>query len=417
MFIKNTSSSMKIFTIAGNSYQLEAGATSAAIDDKYFVEAKEIINSTTGLVMQMEDTSVVEELISDYLDQNPELISDKVAEAIAEDTTIAGKEESANKAVDFSTVNDTKFPTTKAVSDKMTTDLAPKLSKGVKSIFCIDNGDFATLQDAINAATSGDVIMIGPKAGGWGDVVLKAGISLVGIQPSKGRDVVVGEIRFEPTTGDASGNTVNISNLRTNQVAGKYSVIIGGTAPYRLRFDSMWFWKSHTVTEDIVLITNNAAGSSCYFSDTNFGVNNGAAVGNILNTNCPYAKLNNCNFEGGNKVLHQTGGYTQITNSLSDMITSDTLFDILAGNALIGGTPIRSPGANASGVSVAAGSNVVLLGNVFEILDGTGFCVKGAGVLIYDRFLSTHIPVANVRNTKLAATLTRLTYTTAPTIV
>jgi hypothetical protein len=40
-----------------------------------------------------------------------------------------------------------------------------RLIKGTKTIFCIDNGDFATGQDAINAAAAGDTILFGVKSG------------------------------------------------------------------------------------------------------------------------------------------------------------------------------------------------------------------------------------------------------------
>jgi hypothetical protein len=80
-----------------------------------------------------------------------------------------------------------------------------KLTKGTKTIFCIDNGDYATGQAAIDAAAAGDTILFGVKQGGWGNLVIPAGktLSLIGLNSPRypGATIQMGSITFNPNTG------------------------------------------------------------------------------------------------------------------------------------------------------------------------------------------------------------------------
>lgn len=73
--------------------------------------------------------------------------------------------------------------------------------------------------------------------------------------------------------------------------------------------------------------------------------------------------------------------------------------------------------AGGSGVSVAAGGVfVVTTLTLFDVAAGAGYCVKGAGSVIYDAVSFNHIPVVQPRNTKFQNTLTVVQLPTAPTL-
>jgi hypothetical protein len=303
----------------------------------------------------------------------------------------------------------------------ITQSLASKLTKGTYSIFCLDNGQFTTLQGAIDSASYGSVIFVGPKSGSWGDIELKAGVSIVGLQPPRGRDVVVGQIRFAPTTGSASSNDISVANLRT-QISnnGKKALLVEGSAAYRLRFSGMWFYTQDGVTDEVVSINNTTAGSSCYIQYSRIQYNASATnTGNLINSNCPFLKTEAVDFSGGNIPINITGGLFEGVRARIEANTTNKLVS-LSGNsaAVFGASFFRNLATNANGIEVASGSTLSIGGSsIFDISAGSGYCVKGAGVYLYDNtVVFAHIAVFNPRNVKLQNTLTIAQYTNTPSV-
>jgi hypothetical protein len=324
--------------------------------------------------------------VQDYLSNNPQIIDDAVAESIANDPSIGSK-----------------------------------LTKGSKLIFCIDNGDYTTLQQAIDTAVSGDVILVGPKSGSWGDIELKAGVSIHGLQPVRGRDVVVGQISFNSVSGSASSNTISVSNLRTQQLSGKNSIVITGNIAYRLRFNGMWLLKDQSVQEDVVLIQNNASGSSCYIEHSIIQVNaSNADFGSLIKSNCPYLKMMYCDFSGGNLPIYIQGGLLEAVRCKIESNTTNNLMQADSGATIVFGSGLlRNLSADANGVQLNSGSILSIGGStVFDISEGAGYCVKGDGTYLYDNVVTfADIPILNPRNKKIQNTLSIAQYSNTPNIV
>jgi hypothetical protein len=303
----------------------------------------------------------------------------------------------------------------------ITQSLASKLTKGTYSIFCLDNSQYNTLQDAINSASYGSVIFVGPKSGSWGDIELKAGVSIVGLQPPRGRDVVVGQIKFAPTSGTVSNNDISIANLRTQiSTNGKKALLVEGSAAYRLRFSGMWFFTQDGVTDEVVSINNTTAGSSCYIQYSRIQYNASATnTGNLINSNCPFLKIEAVDFSGGNISINITGGLIEGIRARVEANTANKLVS-LSGNstAVFGTTLFRNLTTNANGIEVASGSTISIVGSsIFDISAGSGYCVKGAGIYLYDNtVVFAHIAVVNPRNVKLQNTLTIAQYTNTPSV-
>ena len=90
--------------------------------------------------------------------------------------------------------------------------------KNGKTIFVLDNGAYSTLQAAIDAASQGDILLVGAKTGGWGNITIPANMQLTikGLQPPQAKNVIIGSVTFSPTTGaNININELWLSNLLT----------------------------------------------------------------------------------------------------------------------------------------------------------------------------------------------------------
>lgn len=294
-----------------------------------------------------------------------------------------------------------------------------KLTKGTKTILCIDNGDYATGQAAIDAATGGDTILFGIKTGGWGDLVIPAGktLSLVGLNSPRypGITAQIGSITFSPTTGaNPNLNELHLANLYIIAPAGSSAITFGGTAPARLRADGCYIY-SNTVT-GIVISNTNATFSSAVFQDCE--IQSSTSTNTHVTSASRLVTFSRCVFNNGNKAADVTGGILEIglsrleVNSASAIVTASSgalaPTYVSLGNCLIYNTT-----ANGSGISLTQGAQsltFVNVSNVFNILAGTGYCVTGTGTHAYS------YPTFAGTNVKFRNTLTNVPLTTTPTL-
>ena len=161
------------------------------------------------------------------------------------------------------------------------TGWSPLANLGTKVYLVVEGGQYATIQAAIDATTTGtntvpaySVILVGPKAntgggasGSWGPAVLAANKSLMitglgGAQTAK-------DIRIDSLTFDSSAAGLD-PNLNENYVSGLFInsssvtsvVTFGGTGAIRLRLNNCYV--VNTGAGDVVTNTNSNVSGSLY---------------------------------------------------------------------------------------------------------------------------------------------------------
>lgn len=288
------------------------------------------------------------------------------------------------------------------------------IGKGTKTIFCIDNGDFATGQDAINSASPGDTILFGVKSGGWGDIIVPAGkkLSLKGLQSERCIYVQMGSLTFSPASGtQIVENELYIDSLYFYKTTGTV-VLFDGTAPARLRMNNCYILSG---TNRPIECTNtySAGGvqSSLYLTGC-IVINSGNLVPS-LETSTPYVQIRKTSISNGDVTLKINAGTTETVHCEFTCNTTGTIVNVAASGAslLSNNCLFTNSTTNGSGVTVATGGVFADFLDVFAIATGTGYCVKGTGVHVYaGQNLSNSALLAY--NVKMQSTLTNIPFTT-----
>jgi hypothetical protein len=292
-----------------------------------------------------------------------------------------------------------------------------KILKGTKTIFCIDNGDFATGQAAIDAASAGDTILFGVKQGGWGNLVIPANktLSLVGLTSPRypGATIQMGSITFSPTTGlDPNLNELHLCNLYILAPVGSSAIVFGGSAPARLRVDGCYIY-SRTVA-GIVVNNTDTTSTSARFQDCE--IQSSTTTNTHISSASRFVTFNRCNFGNGNKAADVVAGVFEFTLCRIEVNNSGAI--VTVGSAIaptyvsMGSCIVSNTTANSGGVALTQGAQsltFVNISNVFNIPVGTGYCVSGTGTHAYSygTFLA---------NSKYQTTLTNAPLTVAPTL-
>lgn len=298
---------------------------------------------------------------------------------------------------------------------------ASYLTEASNLLWCVDGGNYATLQAAVNAAVDSTTILVGVKgSGSWGDVVLPANkrINIVGLQSRNGLIAQVNSITFSPTTGlNINLNQCTISNLFINLATNvnNPALTFGRTAPARLRVYDC-YTNANSGTGDLILANNSHASSSLYIDGST--VDAGASTKIGLNASC-YVRLNNIkDFSGGSKALLISGttesNYSNFTCNQVNEVISVTA----TGKFFAGLTNVINSTTNGSGILIATGGLVTYAQSGFSVNSGTGYCVRGSagGIFVYDRITFSD-SVLQAQNKKIQNTLTLATFSTTPSIV
>jgi hypothetical protein len=298
------------------------------------------------------------------------------------------------------------------ISTAAQTALNLKLTKGSNTIFCIDNGDFATGQAAIDAAAAGSTILFGVKTGGWGNLVIPANkkLSLVGLQSERSIYVKFGTITFSPTTGtQILENELYLESLYMIANTG-VALTFGGTAPARIRINNCFLDVSGT--SQAIVMSNSHANSSGYLNETTIISSSSAA---ITQSSVAYAREYRTTIDGTSLGLQLDSGTFEQSMSNYSLNYTGNVVNVSAGLFLAGQSLFSNSGANSSGVAVALGAVFASAFNTFAIPVGTGYCVRGAGIhaSTTNNYSNSILAAYNV---KVQNTLTNAAYTTAFTL-
>ena len=288
-----------------------------------------------------------------------------------------------------------------------------KLSKGTKTIFCIDNGDFANGQAAIDAASAGDTILFGAKSGGWGDLVIPVykKLSLTGLQSERSLYVQVGSITYSPTTGtQIVENELYIESLYITSSTSD-CITHGGTSPSRIRINNCFINPTGASNKGMVFSNTNANSSSYAYQNVLISTN----TATLIQSSVAFAKLYRNTVDCAAIGLTLTAG--TLENNLTNYSSSTTgnCISITGGTMLCGYSLVSTTGANSSGVAVSTGAVFASSYNTFSVPTGTGYCVRGTGIHVYSSMTFANSALL-AYNVKVQNTLTNVPYTTAFTL-
>ena len=292
--------------------------------------------------------------------------------------------------------------------------------------FVIVGGQYATLQDAVNAAAANDVILVGPigpvtPASSWGDVTFPAQkrLTVIGMDGARGVQANIGKVTFSPSAGGSIlENIVQLENLFINtSFAGSQGVVFGGSDPARLRIVNCYVFNT-AITGDGIVVNNSGAGSSCYIDGTTI---QGAGTGGVgIKHTQGYTLI-----KGGTEVsayqyqLTCAAGLVEVTQTKFVGSLANEVVRITGGTVfLLNSSTIQNLTANSSGVNItAAGAAFGMTNSTFAIATGTGYCLRGVagGVFLYGQINYSN-SAALAYNVKLQNTLTAFAVTQAFTL-
>lgn len=298
------------------------------------------------------------------------------------------------------------------LSNAIQASLATKLTKGSRTIFCIDNGDFPNAQAAVNSASPGDTILIGVKSGGWGDLVIPAGkkLSIVGLQSERSIYAQIGSLTFSPTTGtQILENELYLDNLYISAISGN-ALFFDGSAPARIRVNNCYILASGSAKA--VLMNNTNINSSVYLNECSV-VSSSSSV--AVQSSVGYVKSYRTTIDCTNLGLQVDSGTFE--NSLTNISCSYTgsAVSVLGGSLLAGYSLFSNSAANSSGVQIATGAVFASAFNTYSIPSGSGYCVRGTGVHAYGSNNYSNSPLL-AYNVKVQNTLTNTPYTLSFTL-
>jgi hypothetical protein len=287
-----------------------------------------------------------------------------------------------------------------------------KLTKGTKTIFCIDNGDYATLQDAVNAASAGDTILVGAKSTTWGNVVIPDNLvgkklSIMGLQTARCPFVRVGAITFSPTLEtQLTENELYLQNLYISSSTSA-CVTFGGNKGARIRIDGCFIDASSTM--NAVVFNNTVSTSSAYIYNSLVQSTSGTTI--VSST--PYVRIWRSSVENsGTILLSQTAGFLESNDvnwsgaRVGEVISISGTGSFICGKSLIVNTTTNGSGVLLTGATaVMANSN-----NTWQVATGTGYCIRGNGVHFFGPYLTAN-SAALAYNVKIQNTVTQIPYT------
>lgn len=290
--------------------------------------------------------------------------------------------------------------------------LNAKLSKGSRTKFVIDNGDYATLQAAVDAAASGDVLVVGAKATSWGDVTFPAQktLTILCLNAPYGASSEIGRLTYSPTSG--ANPTLNLINVARCFINGAGPVVTyGGTATSRFKIYESNIFNSSTSSSAIV-INNSHATNGFYLEDTIVAMSSGNTSAPAIDTTSTYLPLRRVTISNGNAALKITSGSVSCDNCNMDYNRSGEVVLINGGSFVAGnGTLIANSHATGDGVKIANAASIFSYSNSgFSIPSISGYCVRGAGVYIY-AYVAFSDSVLGAQNKKIQNTLTIIPYT------
>ncbi len=285
---------------------------------------------------------------------------------------------------------------------------------GGNILWLVVGGAYATLQDAINAAASGDTILVGPKAGGWGTGTFPAQklLSLNGLSgAAHSTTIQVGPLAYSPGAGTIGQNQVWLDNLYVSgDFTGGSGITFAGTAPARFRATGCFVSNSGSGTG--ITSNNSGAGSSFYLDNC---LSDQGAAGTILVHTQGYTKVQDTELHGGALAFSCAGGTLEFNQVRAEYALAAEVGRITGGTLSGEDVFIRNTTGGGSGIAVTNPGVLLLNNGVFDVAVGAGYCVSGNGTFLYGQMTFTNVAVALPRNVKTQNTLTQAQMTQSPT--
>jgi hypothetical protein len=283
-------------------------------------------------------------------------------------------------------------------------------------LWCVVGGDYATLQDAVNAASSGDTILVGPNLTGWGDVTFPAqklltvtGLSAAAHTPT----IQIGKVTYSPTVGTANENNIFLENLYVSgDFNGSQGVLFAGTAPARLRITGLLVSNVSALGGNGIVSNNSGAGSSLYIDNC---LTNASPVGTMLVHTQGFTQMHDTELNAGAAAFSCAAGNLSVFTSRMEYALAGAVGVITGGTVTMTTTFIRNTTTNGSGVSVASAGVFILDSSIFDVRTGTGYCVSGTGAFLYGQVTFSNVAAVLPRNVKTQNTLTQAQMTQTPT--
>lgn len=258
---------------------------------------------------------------------------------------------------------------------------------GSKVFLVVEGGSYATLQAAVNAASAGDVILVGPKAtGDWGNVTLNVTnknliiAALSGAGPNK--VVKVGSITYDlGTTGPVLNVNLNETYLYGLYIQGAFAggsaVTLTGGANYpgRLRLYGCYVLNTDATGTAAITNSNSGANSSLYIDNCVVSLSNSASGSAIVQT-AGYTVIRNRTEISGSAAGGATGyainvsaGAMEIYDSFVELARAVPTVNITGATTFV--SAAYSTVKNTSNAAGAACVNIGTSGATFGAGDAT----------------------------------------------
>jgi hypothetical protein len=284
-------------------------------------------------------------------------------------------------------------------------------------LWCVVGGDYATLQDAVNAASSGDTILVGPNLTGWGDVTFPAQklITVTGLSAAAHTPTIqIGKVTYSPTVGTANENNIFLENLYVSgDFNGSQGVLFAGTAPARLRITGLLVSNVSALGGNGIVSNNSGSGSSLYIDNC---LTNASPVGTMLVHTQGFTQMHDTELSAGAAAFSCAAGNLSVFTTRMEYALAGAVGVITGGTVTMTTTFIRNTTTNGSGISVASPGVFILDSSIFDVRTGTGYCVSGTGVFLYGQVTFSNVAAIVPRNVKTQNTLTQAQMTQTPTV-
>ena len=299
----------------------------------------------------------------------------------------------------------------------------------------VAGGLYATIQAAINAASAGDIILVGPapagapQNGSWGAAVFSENKRLIvsglgGVTENK--NIRIDSVTFSPTTVglQINENEIYISGLYITGTygAGQQAVLFGGTGAGRMRLTNCYIYANASSTGGDCVVNSNAyssggVSSSLYLDGCT--TQNASTSGRGLRHSGSYTLVRRRGeITGGQYAVSVSAGIVEVYDTSIQMDAAREVVQVSGGSFIAGYSTIKNATANGTGVNLTAAGAVCGMGDAtFAIATGTGYCVNGVAGSYY---LYGHVTYSNstltsyntrVHSTVLTAYATAQTFT------
>jgi hypothetical protein len=242
-----------------------------------------------------------------------------------------------------------------------------------KTHFVIEGGTiYATLQDAVDAASANDVIMVGPKAtGDWGNVLLNVVNKPLIIAAMSGagsnKIVKIGSVTYDlGTTGPVLNASLNETYLYGLYIQGAFAggsaVTLTGGANYPGRLRLYGCYVLNTSATGTAAVTNSNAAvdingrptSSIYLDSCVVSLTPSAAGSTIVQT-AGYTLIRNRSDVSGSSAVGATGSAIKVSKGTVEILDSSISID-RAGNT---SSTIDIPAGSSASTFVSAGYSTI----------------------------------------------------------